>query len=364
VHWIDENLPIQYASKEGDLEDIRTGFGYLSKADLYLGRVKKRQNYRMWRYASMLMVCGTAVSKTRSYPGFIKYQQPSLWKRLGQTRSKRDLRDNIASKIGGHSFESMRYSRSQLLELYSQMLKDEKTAIEITAGLRLELEELIYLSGSTKASKKLQKIYDEAQELLLEGSEEAEEEFFKTPASSDNNKQILLSSTAKPQEKKDRGSPGESETSNSSTSGEKQKTLTLGLDLFPATSADPRNLGTKKSDDCVSDNLIPDKFASDGFILDISKPDNFTSDSFKPHNLKTVEKNVLLRSDSLENEDFSGSQPIDSKISTKSSEQKVFAKGESVVEKIPEPKLVSPEIETEEVTKKTEPKSQKTLFDF
>jgi hypothetical protein len=129
----------------------------------------------------------------------------------------------------------------------------------------------------------------------------------------------------------------------------------------------------------VPDNLIPDKFASDGFIRDISKPDNFTSDGFildiskpdiftsdsiKPHNLKTVEKNVLLRSDSLENEAFLGSQPIDSKIPTKSSEQKVFAKGESVVEKIPEPKLANPEIETGEVTKKREPKSQKTLFDF
>ena len=91
VHWIDENLPIQYASKDNDLGDIRTGFSYLSKADLYLGRVRKRQNYRMWRYASMLMVCGAVISKTKSYPGFIKYQQPSLWKRLGQTRSKRDL---------------------------------------------------------------------------------------------------------------------------------------------------------------------------------------------------------------------------------------------------------------------------------
>ena len=101
VHWIDENLPIQYACKDGDLGDIRAGFGYLSKADLYLGRVKKRQNYRMWRYASVLMVCGVGISKTRSYPGFIKYQQPSLWRRLGQTRSKRDIRDNIASKIGG-----------------------------------------------------------------------------------------------------------------------------------------------------------------------------------------------------------------------------------------------------------------------
>ncbi|WP_269850909.1 replication factor C large subunit [Methanosarcina horonobensis] len=178
VHWIDENLPIQYARKDGDLEDIRAGFGYLSKADLYLGRVKKRQNYRMWRYASMLMVCGAALSKTRPYPGFIKYQQPSLWRRLGQTRSKRDMRDNIASKIGEHSFESMHYSRNNLLGFYALMLKDEASAIEVTASLGLELEELMYLSGSAKASKKLQKIYDEAQKLLEKKGDKAEEQAF------------------------------------------------------------------------------------------------------------------------------------------------------------------------------------------
>ncbi len=172
----------------------------------------------------MLMVCGAAISKTKAYPGFIKYQQPSLWKRLGQTRSKRDLRDNIASKIGEHSFESIRYSRNRLMELYSRMIKDERAAIEITADLGLELEELMYLSGSTKASKKLQKIYDEAQELFREGSEEAEEvEFFKTPAPSGNDKQIPPGCTIKPQEKKDRGSPGKSETSNSQASENKQK---------------------------------------------------------------------------------------------------------------------------------------------
>ncbi len=73
----------------------------------------------------------------------------------------------------------MRYSRNNLLELYSLMLKNEESAIEITAGLGLELEELIYLSGSTKASKKLQKIYDRAQELLLEGKESDGTEFFR-----------------------------------------------------------------------------------------------------------------------------------------------------------------------------------------
>jgi replication factor C large subunit len=232
IHWIDENLPIQYASKDGALEDIRTGFDYLSKADLYLGRVKKRQNYQMWKYASMLMVCGSALSKTRTYPGFIKYQQPSLWKRLGQTRSKRDLRDNIASKIGEHSFESIRYSRNNLLELYSRMVKNEESAVKITAGLGLELEELMYLSGSTKPSKKLQKIYEKAQELLID---KTEEEFFKIPPSEKNenmtsNCEIKASEEKTANKKKPEGFTGKSE--NLRASEGRQKTLNSGLDVF------------------------------------------------------------------------------------------------------------------------------------
>ena len=317
VHWIDENLPIQYASKDGDLGDTRTGFGYLSKADLYLGRVKKRQNYHMWRYASMLMVCGAVISKTRAYPGFIKYQPPSLWKKLGQTRSRRDLRDNIASKIGGHSFESIRYSRNRLLEIYSRMIKDERAAVEITADLGLELEELMYLSGSTKASKKLQKIYDEAQELFHEGGEKAEEvEFFKTPAPSGNEKQMPPDCTVKSPEKKDRGSPGKSATSKSQASEKKQKSRNSGFDLSPEPSGENNN-------------------------LERSKPDNFASDSSKPD-----------------------SKPMDRKISTESSKQKVPTKSELVVEKVSELKPANLEAEAEKTSKKTESKSQKSLFDF
>jgi replication factor C large subunit len=349
VHWIDENLPIQYARKDGDLEDIRTGFGYLSKADLYLGRVKKRQNYRMWRYASVLMVCGAAISKTRDYPGFIKYQQPSLWRRLGQTRSKRDLRDNIASKIGEHSFDSMRYSRNNLLELYSRMVKDETSAIEITAGLGLELEELIYLSGSIKASKKLQKIYDEAQELIRGGSEEKEEkEFFKTPIPSGNDKQIPSDCTVKPPDKKGGESPGKSETSNFQNS-EEQKTFYLGFD--PSSGISGEKETSKKNE---PDNVTPDNVT----------PDNVTPDNVIPDNFEPVEKNAFSRPDEPEKKDFSGSEKIDSKISTESSKKKVLTKSELVVEKVPELKPANFEDEAGEVPKKTESKSQKTLFDF
>lgn len=332
IHWIDENLPIQYASKDGDLGDMKTGFDYLSQADLYLGRVRKRQNYHMWRYASMLMVCGAAISKTRPYPGFIKYQQPSLWRRLGQTRSKRDLRDNIASKIGEHNFESMRYSRSHLLEIYSRMIKDERAAVEVTADLGLELEELMYLSGATKPSKKLQKIYDEAQELYREGNKEAEEiEFFKipalSPAPSGDEREMPSGCTVNSPGKKDRGSTGKSEISHSRVSESKQKTRNSGFDFFPEPSGEKKNSeSSSKPDNFRSNNVMPDNVASDG-----AKPD---------------------------------SKSIDSKLSTESSKPKILTKSEVTVEKASELKPANLETEAEKTSKKTESKSQKSLFDF
>jgi replication factor C large subunit len=310
VHWIDENLPIQYAGKDSDLGDIRTGFGYLSKADLYLGRVKKRQNYHMWRYASMLMVCGAAISKTKAYPGFIKYQSPTLWKRLGQTRSKRDMRDNIASKIGEHTFESIRYSRNCLMEIYSRMIKDERAAIEVTADLRFELEELMYLSGSTKVSKKLQKIYDEAQELLQKGRKEEEEtEFFKTSVFFGNDKCIPIENTTKPPEKIDKGSISKS--SSPQTSENKQKDLILKVDL----------------------------------------PENLTYDLIPDERVYTDSKSIDIKS-------------IKSDVSTESSKPKLHTKSELAVEKVLLLEPTNSDKETGKVSKKTESKSQKSLFDF
>ncbi|RXA20203.1 replication factor C large subunit [Methanosarcina sp. MSH10X1] len=374
VHWIDENLPVQYASKDRDLGDIRTGFGYLSKADLYLGRVKKRQNYGMWRYASMLMVCGAAISKTKPYPGFIKYQSPSLWKRMGQIRSKRDLRDNIASKVGEHSFESMRYSRNNLLELYSRMLKEEESAVEITAGLGLELEELIYLSGSTKPSKKLQKIYDRAQELLLEGKQESDEtEFFRTPVSSGDNKELLSGCTVKAPDEKAGKSSEEPGTTDSGPSQERQKTLNFGFELSPEISGEIKKSRSNDSGTIISqdltDTLTPGSFTSDAIIPEQYEAEidgiGFTDDSLmsspsEPDNLNL--KDVSLRPESFEGEAFFAHEPIGSTISPEPPLQEPLNCKPAIKNTRNKPE--NPGVESRETPKKAESKTQKTLFDF
>ncbi|WP_406662426.1 replication factor C large subunit [Methanolobus sp. ZRKC3] len=182
VHWIDENLPYQYTGKgeEKLTSDIAQAYTYLSRADRFLGRVRRRQNYRMWRYASALMVGGTVVSRSRMRGGYVKYQAPSLWRKMGQMRSRRNMRDNIASKIGSHCHESMSYSRLGLASIYSQMLEDGSYAPGVVANLGLDQDELVHMSGSSKLTKKLQAIYDEAQNMRKDRPD-GDVEFFVVP---------------------------------------------------------------------------------------------------------------------------------------------------------------------------------------
>lgn len=373
IHWIDENLPAQYASKDGDLGDIRTGFGYLSRADLYLGRVKKRQNYGMWRYASMLMVCGAAISKTKPYPGFIKYQSPSLWRKMGQIRSRRDLRDNIASKIGEHSFESMRYSRDNLLELYSRMLKEEESAVEITAALGLELEELIYLSGSTKASKKLQKIYDRAQELLLEGKGQSDDVEFWNPSPSIESKEMPSGCAFNTAEEKTGKYSEKSDESDSKTARGGQKTLNFGVAISPETSLEITNSRNKNSDANIpysftSDTLLPDSLTSDSLNQEKSQEEvgeiGFISNSFKSDNPKLDNlRSASSLPEFFESETFPAPESIESVTSPELSKPKEPVNCKPVIKNAPD-KPENPEAETSEAPKKTGSKTQKTLFDF
>ncbi|MDG6244052.1 MAG: replication factor C large subunit [Methanolobus sp.] len=168
IHWVDENLPYQYTGKgeEALTDDIISAYSYLSRADRFLGRVRRRQNYRMWRYAGMLMTGGTVVSKSRVRGGFVKFQPPSLWRKMGQMRAKRAMRDNIAVKIGTHCNESMRYSRLELAGLYSRLLQTDDYAPAVVTTLGLDMDELLYMAGAKKVTKKLQAVYDEAQKQI------------------------------------------------------------------------------------------------------------------------------------------------------------------------------------------------------
>lgn len=171
IQWIDENLPAQY---RGD--DIAGAMHALSRADIFLGRVHLRQNYRMWRYAGALMTSGVTVSKSREYPG-ARFMPPSKWRMLRSTRTSRQVRDGISEKIGVQCQTSQRYARLNLLPFVKMLSADRDYAVRLAAWTNLDTTEIAYIIGSKKDTKKVKTIHQEAQDLVEDVGPEGVEIF-------------------------------------------------------------------------------------------------------------------------------------------------------------------------------------------
>jgi len=142
IHWIEYNLPFEYGNP---LE----AYIILSRSDVFLGRVKRRQFFKLWKYASYLMTVGVQQSKSNLKKGFTKYQRPAFWQKLFQERGKREIRKRILEKIGRYSHLSKRKASNEMLhyiQFYLNNLDIERSA-KISAFYDFNLEELIFLAG-------------------------------------------------------------------------------------------------------------------------------------------------------------------------------------------------------------------------
>lgn len=164
IHWVDENMPIGYKKEQ----DMAAGYFRLSRADQFLGRVRRRQNYRLWRYASLFMTGGVSAVKTRSYTGYNKYNPPQYWRKLGQTRARRNTRDSTAGKIGGMCHISKEYARLDLIWFFKLVMKNKEHSIDLAAELELNPDEIAFLLDTKPSTKKVKNIYDAAQQLIQE----------------------------------------------------------------------------------------------------------------------------------------------------------------------------------------------------
>lgn len=161
VGWVDENLPREYRD-----DDLERGFDALSKADMFLGRVRRRMDYGMWRYASFMMVAGVNRARKHRYGGYTRYNSPTYWQKLGRARSSRAVRDALALKIGGYCHTSKREARAVYIPLLRVLFRDDDYAVGITARLKLEEDEIAFLMDAEKSSKKVEKIYQKSRDLI------------------------------------------------------------------------------------------------------------------------------------------------------------------------------------------------------
>ena len=149
ILWIDENLPHEYK----DFDDLSKGYLALSKADIFLGRTQKIQNYRLWSYAIDIMNWGVAIAKTHDYPNE-RYNFPLWLKALRDSKSPRDIRDSIIKKINQTCHNSKNKSQDFVLSFFTQMFRNNiEFAIKMKNRFDLSESEIKFLLGKDHLDK-------------------------------------------------------------------------------------------------------------------------------------------------------------------------------------------------------------------
>jgi len=141
--WIDENLPREYL----DTEDLARGYEAVSKADVFFGRVHRRQYYDLWSYACDLMSSGVSVAKTHNY-GNMQYAFPVWMKQLKSYQSPRMVRDGLVKKLASLNHASSRKIKEFILPQFQALFRnDSQFACKMINTLDLSESEVKYLLG-------------------------------------------------------------------------------------------------------------------------------------------------------------------------------------------------------------------------
>lgn len=143
IDWIEENLP----KMMGNIPDLADAYENLSRADIFLGRARRNQNYTFWKYASDLMSAGVALSR-KGKPGKGRYGYPGSRKRYGRTKKQRGTRDDLAEKISEEYHVSSKRAIREFLPYLSTIFQNNgETAKKISKELELEEDEVDYLKN-------------------------------------------------------------------------------------------------------------------------------------------------------------------------------------------------------------------------
>lgn len=105
LQWVRENIPREYVRTE----DTAEAYNWVSRADLFNGRIMRRQNWKLLKYLYKFSTVGVALSKQEKYGGYTRYQYPSKIKKLGSSRASRKKMDSVTSRLG----EKLHISKSE-----------------------------------------------------------------------------------------------------------------------------------------------------------------------------------------------------------------------------------------------------------
>lgn len=117
LSWVDENVPREYR----DPRDLAEAYEWLSRADVFLGRVMRRQSYGLWGTATDLISMGVSSARTRNYGTPPGYQFPTWIRKMSSSKRDRELRKLAASKIAQSFHIGNRVARVDFIPFFQSI---------------------------------------------------------------------------------------------------------------------------------------------------------------------------------------------------------------------------------------------------
>ncbi|MBT8507998.1 replication protein C [Methanomicrobiaceae archaeon CYW5] len=148
--WLEESI--------GNFEDPESrweAFEALAGADRFIGRTYRRQYYTLWKYATALMVIGSAGAATRKPTSPGRIMPPGRWKKMGAGRKQKLIRRSVLRKVSG----AYHIPEQALMEdfLTPVTIMVEKNPDYFTRELHLEQDELEFFIGNKKTAASVMK---------------------------------------------------------------------------------------------------------------------------------------------------------------------------------------------------------------
>lgn len=133
--WIEENIPLEYRG-----EELARAYDALSLADVFRGRIYRKQHWRFMVYEYFLLGAGIAASKKNDRTGFTGYKKPSRILKIWLNNQRSAKKKSICEKYAKHSHISIKQAMKDFM-LLKIILQNSR----IREELKLDEEEIVYL---------------------------------------------------------------------------------------------------------------------------------------------------------------------------------------------------------------------------
>jgi len=120
--WIDENMPKEYKKPQ----DLYNAYESIAKANVYQGRIKRRQHWRFLAYISNFLTAGVALAKEEKYKEFVQYMPTMRLLRIWQANMKNSKKKAIAQKIAPELHTSTKRVMQEMLPYYQAACQRNK----------------------------------------------------------------------------------------------------------------------------------------------------------------------------------------------------------------------------------------------